>query len=124
MEPENANAMWLSLKQNKIAEKENVNTIADGLALKKPGEKPFGIVQKYVDDIVLVTEDEIKKALVFLLERAKLLVEPSGAVSVAAAISNQLNLKDKQVVTILSGGNIDLDKLKQILKDEVSVIKE
>jgi len=119
VEPENANAMWLSLKQNSIAEKENVNTIADGLALKKPGIKPFDIVRKYVDDVVLVTEDEIKKALVFLLERAKLLVEPSGAVSVAAAISNQLNMKDKEVVTILSGGNIDLDKLNQILKEEI-----
>jgi threonine dehydratase len=124
VEPENANAMWLSLKQNSIAEKENVNTIADGLALKKPGIKPFNIVRKYVDDVVLVTENEIKKALVFLLERAKLLVEPSGAVSVAAAISNQLNMKDKEVVAILSGGNIDLDKLNQILKEEISSIKE
>ena len=124
VEPENANAMWLSLKQNSIMEKENVNTIADGLALKKPGIKPFNIVRKYVDEIVLVTEDEIKKALVFLLERAKLLVEPSGAVSVAAAISNQLNMKDKEVVAILSGGNIDLDKLNQILKEEISSIKE
>jgi len=124
VEPENANAMWLSLKQNSIAEKENVNTIADGLALKKPGIKPFNIVRKYVDDVVLVTEDEIKKALVFLLERAKLLVEPSGAVSVAAAISNPLNMKDKEVVTILSGGNIDLDKLNHILKEEISSIKK
>ena len=117
VEPENANAMWLSLNKNSVTEKEHVNTIADGLALKKPGVKPFNIVREYVDEVVLVTEEEIKKALVFLLERAKLLVEPSGAVSVAAAISNQLNIKDKQVVTILSGGNIDLDKLTQILKD-------
>ena len=124
VEPENANAMWLSLNKNSVTEKEHVNTIADGLALKKPGVKPFNIVREYVDEVVLVTEEEIKKALVFLLERAKLLVEPSGAVSVAAAISNQLNIKDKQVVTILSGGNIDLDKLTQILKDEVSSTKE
>lgn len=124
VEPENANAMWLSLKQNSIAEKENVNTIADGLALKKPGIKPFNIVRKYVDDVILVTEDEIKKALVFLLERVKLLVEPSGAVSVAAAIYNQLNIKDKEVVAILSGGNIDLDKLSFILKEEIASIKE
>ena len=124
VEPENANAMWLSLNKNSVTEKEHVNTIADGLALKKPGVKPFNIVREYVDEVVLVTEEEIKKALVFLLERAKLLVEPSGAVSVAAAISNQLNIKDKQVVTILSGGNIDLDKLTQILKDEVSPTKE
>src|SRR4030043_359574 len=124
VEPENANAMWLSLKQNIITEKENVNTIADGLALKKPGIKPFNIVRKYVDDVVLVTEDEIKKAVVFLLERAKLLVEPSGAVSVAAVISNQLNIKDKEVVAILSGGNIDLGILNQILKEEILSIKK
>ena len=124
VEPENANAMWLSLNKNSVTEKEHVNTIADGLALKKPGVKPFNIVREYVDEVVLVSEEEIKKALVFLLERAKLLVEPSGAVSVAAAMSNQLNIKDKQVVTILSGGNIDLDKLTQILKDEVSPTKE
>jgi len=124
VEPENANAMWLSLQKNSITEKEDVNTIADGLALKRPGIKPFHLVREYVDEVVLVTGEQIKKALVFLLERAKLLVEPSGAVSVAAAISNQLNLKDQQVVTILSGGNIDLDKLNQILKKEISSIKE
>ena len=124
VEPENANAMWLSLQKNSITEKEDVNTIADGLALKRPGIKPFHLVREYVDEVVLVTEEQIKKALVFLLERAKLLVEPSGAVSVAAAISNQLNMKGKEVVAILSGGNIDLDKLNQILKKEISSIKE
>ncbi len=117
VEPENANAMWLSLQQNKIVEKEKVNTIADGLALKKPGEKPFSIVQKYVDEIVLVSEDEIKKALIFLLERAKLLVEPSGAVSVAAVMNNKINIHEKEVVAILSGGNVDLDKLLTFLQE-------
>ncbi|HKK83039.1 MAG TPA: threonine/serine dehydratase [Atribacterota bacterium] len=119
VEPENANAMWLSLQQNKIVEKEEIDTIADGLALKKPGEKPFSIVKKYVDEIVLVTEDEIKKALIFLLERAKLLVEPSGAVTVASMIANKLNIKNKEIVSILSGGNIDLDKLTNYLKEEI-----
>jgi len=120
VEPENANAMWLSLQQNKIVEKEQIDTIADGLALKKPGEKPFGIVKKYVDEIVLVTEDEIKKALIFLLERAKLLVEPSGAVAVASIIANKLNIKNKEIVSILSGGNVDLDKLTIYLKEEIN----
>ena len=120
VEPENANAMWLSLQKNSITEKEDVNTIADGLALKRPGIKPFHMVREYVDEVVLVTEEQIKKTLVFLLERAKLLVEPSGAVSVAAALANQWKIKDQQVVTILSGGNINLDKLSIILKEEVS----
>lgn len=117
VEPKGANAMWLSLKQGEIAEKERVDTIADGLALKKPGAKPFEIVQKFVDDIVLVTEDEIKKALIFLLERTKLLVEPSGAVSVAAVLAKKYPVKNKKVISILSGGNIDLDKLTEILKE-------
>jgi len=119
VEPENANAMWLSLQQNKIVEKEQIDTIADGLALKKPGEKPFSIVKKYVDEIVLVTEDEIKKGLIFLLERAKLLVEPSGAVTVASMIANKVNIKNKEIVSILSGGNVDLDKLTIYLKEEI-----
>lgn len=115
VEPLNANAMWLSLQENRIVEKEVVDTIADGLALKKPGEKPFQIVKKYVDDIVLVSEDEIKKAVVFLLQRSKLLVEPSGAVAVAALMSDRINLESKNVVAILSGGNVDLDKLKKLI---------
>jgi len=120
VEPESANAMWLSLQQNKIVEKEQVNTIADGLALKKPGEKPFAIVKKYVDEIILVTEDEIKQALIFILERAKLLVEPSGAVSIAAIMKNKANIKNKKVVSILSGGNVDLDKLAIFLQEEIA----
>ena len=116
VQPEKANAMWLSLQKNSIVEKEQVDTIADGLALKKPGEKPFNIVKKYVDEIVLVTENEIKKALIFILERAKLLVEPSGAASVAAIMSGKVNIKNREVVSILSGGNIDLDKLAVFLK--------
>lgn len=75
-----------------------------------------------LDPIIL--EDEIKKALVFILERTKLLVEPSGAVTVAAIISNKINIKHKEVVTILSGGNIDLDKLVNFLKEEITSIKE
>ena len=67
IEPENANAMWLSLKADKIVELEQVDTIADGLALKKPGEQSFEIVKKYVDEIVLVNEEDIKKAVIFLL---------------------------------------------------------
>ncbi len=118
VEPENANAMYLSMQQNKIVEKDQVNTIADGLALKKPGEKPFSIVKKYIDEIVLVTEDEIKNTLIFLLERAKLLVEPSGAVSVAAIMKNKANIKNKKIVSILSGGNVDLDKLVAFLKQK------
>ena len=121
VEPENANAMWLSLQQGDVAEKEHVDTIADGLALKKPGKKPFGIVRENVDEIVLVTEEEIKKALVFLLERAKLLVEPSGVVTIAALMAKKIALDSKEVVAILSGGNLDLDKLIGFLNEEINI---
>lgn len=119
VEPEDANSMWLSLQENRIVEKEQVDTIADGLALKKPGEKPFQIVKKYVDEIILVSESEIKKAVIFLLQRTKLLVEPSGAVTVAALMNHGMNLKDQEVVAILSGGNIDLDRLNSYIKGEI-----
>lgn len=120
VEPEGANAMYLSLKKNKVVEIEKCNTIADGLAVEEPGKKAFEIVRKYVDEIVVVSDEEIKKAMILLLERAKLLVEPSGAASLAAIISRQLNFKNKEVVAILSGGNIDLDKLTYILKEEIA----
>ncbi len=117
VEPLNSNAMWLSLQANKIVEKERIDTIADGLALKKPGELPFQIVKKYVDDIVLVNEDEIKRAVLLLLERAKLLVEPSGAVSIAALMFGKIDIKNKEIVAILSGGNVELHKLADFIKN-------
>ena len=116
IEPENANAMWLSLKANRIVELEQVDTIADGLALKKPGDQSFEVVKKYVDEIVLVNEEDIKKAVIFLLERTKLLVEPSGAVTVAALMTGKANLRNRKIAAILSGGNLDLTKLKIFLE--------
>lgn len=120
VEPEGANAMHLLLKKNKLVEIEKRNTIADGLIVEEPGERAFEIVRKYVDKVVVVSDEEIKKAMILLLERAKLLVEQSGVASLAAIISRQLNFKDKEVVAILSGGNIDLDKLAYILKEEIA----
>ena len=103
---------------------EKANTIADGLAVERPGVRPFEIARKYVDEVVVVTDEKIKKAMILLLERAKLLVEPAGAATLAAIISGKSNFKDKEVVAILSGGNIDLDKLTQILKEEIAWVKD
>lgn len=100
--------------------KEKANNIADGLAVERPGARPFEIVRKYVDEVVVVSDKEIKKAMVLLLERAKFLVEPSGVDSLAAIISGKTNFKDKEIVAILSGGSIDLDKLIYILEDEIA----
>jgi len=120
VEPEGANAMYLSLEKNKLVEIEKCNTIVDGLAVEEPGERAFEIVRKYVDKVVVVSDEEIKKAMILLLERAKLLVEPAGAASLVAIISRRLNFEDKEVVVILSEGNIDLDKLAYILKEEIA----
>jgi len=89
--------------------------------VERPGARPFEIARKYVDEVVVVTDEEIKMAMMLLLERAKLLVEPAGAASLAAIISRRLNFKDKEVVVILSGGNIDLDKLTYILEEKIRV---
>lgn len=120
VEPEGANSMYLSLKKDKLVGIEKANTIADGLAVGRPGARPFEIARKYVDEVVVVSDEEIKKAMILLLERAKLLVDPSGAASLAAIISKKLDFKDKEVVVILSGGNIDLDKFSNILKEEIT----
>lgn len=114
---EGAAAMYASLQSGKVEELSKVNTLADGLALKKPGEMAFQIVRDNVDGIVLVTEDEIKSAMILLLERAKLLVEPSGAVPLAALLNGKVpELKhDSHVAVVLSGGNVDLSLLKELL---------
>ncbi|MHA6250824.1 threonine ammonia-lyase [Oceanobacillus sp. CAU 1775] len=111
VEPELANDTYLSLKNEKLTEIAAPNTIADGLRTLVPGYMTFPIVQEYIDEIVLVTEKEIKQAQQLVLERMKQLIEPSGAVSVAAAISGKLGVQDKHVVCVLSGGNIDIGKL-------------
>lgn len=91
-------------------------SIADGIAVKQPGKLTFEIASKYVDDIVLVDDVSIVKAMFLLMERAKLVVEPAGAASLAYLISNMghANKKDK-VVTVLSGGNVDMYLLGQVV---------
>ena len=92
-----------------------VNTIADGLAVKKPGEGTFGLVRRWVDEIVLVSDREIASAILLLLERTKLLVEPAGAAPVAALLSGRTGLRGCQVVAVVSGGNVDLPTLKGLI---------
>ncbi len=86
-------------------------SVADGLRARRPGKLPYALSRAYVDDLVTVTESEIAAALRLILERVKLVVEPSGAVSVAAALAGQLGCSGKKVVCVLSGGNVELAKL-------------
>jgi len=92
-------------------------TIADGIAVKRPGELTLSLVGQWVDEIVLVEEDEVAEAIVFLLERAKLVTEGAGAVGVAALLGGQLRLPGHgTTVAILSGGNVDAGLLAQIVR--------
>jgi threonine dehydratase len=114
VEPDQSNSTYLSFKAGRRVELHNIQTIADGLRTASPGELTFPIVQRYVEDVLLVSEREIAEAVVFLLERCKILVEPSGAVTVAAAMFGKVPSKNKKVVAVLSGGNIDKQRLTEI----------
>jgi threonine dehydratase len=107
---ENAAAYPPSLAADALVPLKGVRTIADGIAVGRPGEIPFEIIKELVDDVVTVSEDAIAKALIFLMERSKLIVEPAGAVGVAALMEGkleELGITPKSVVAVLSGGNID-----------------
>jgi threonine dehydratase len=114
VEPDQSNSTYLSFKAGRRVELHNIQTIADGLRTASPGELTFPIVQRYVEDVLLVSEREIAQAVVFLLERCKILVEPSGVVTVAAAMFGKVPSKNKKVVAVLSGGNIDKQRLTEI----------
>jgi len=111
VEPELASDTWQSLRQGERIEIPPPETIADGLRTTRPGEVTFPIIQRLVDDIVLVSEQEIKDAVKFLLTRLKILVEPSGAVGAAALLTGKLPRTVRRAGVILSGGNVDYDQL-------------
>ncbi len=111
-----APSMYNSIRDKKIERLETVSTIADGIAVKEPGENTFRIISDYVDDIVTVTDDEISAAILALMEQQKLVTEGAGAVSVAAAMFNKVPIKGKKTVCLLSGGNIDVTILSRVIK--------
>lgn len=111
-----APSMYNAVKDGKIECLDSVSTIADGIAVKEPGENTFRLVSEYVDEIVTVTDDEISAAILALMEQQKLVTEGAGAVSVAAAMFNKVPVKDKKVVCLLSGGNIDVTILSRVIK--------
>ncbi|NLW25002.1 MAG: threonine/serine dehydratase [Clostridia bacterium] len=113
VEPKQSCCMNTSLKKGERTEI-TPNTIADGLRTVMPGELTFPLVQEYVDDLVLVEEEEIKEAMALVMERMKLIIEPSGAVSVAAMLKEEE--KGKNLVAVVSGGNLDIMSISEILK--------
>jgi threonine dehydratase len=116
VEPEGAAAMMLALRAGEPARLERIDTIADGLAAPIAGPNTLEHVRALVDDVVLLTDAEIRDALAFLLERAKLLVEPAGAAAAAALLAGKVRAPaDAHVVIIASGGNVDLPRLEELI---------
>ena len=111
-----APSMYNSVKDGEIEELASVSTIADGIAVKKPGDLTYEICQKYVDEIVTVTDDEISAAILALMEQHKLVTEGAGAVAVAAAMFGKVDVENKKAVCVLSGGNIDVTILSRVIK--------
>lgn len=116
VEPENGDDTKRSLERGERVRLPSVpSTIADGLQLDVPGELTFEVNRRVVDEIALVTDDEIVLAMRFLFERLKIVVEPSGATPVAALLSGRLDVRGKRVGAILSGGNVGADRFTDLI---------
>lgn len=114
VEPAGANCMQESIKAGKVLTLDQVNTIADGTAVKTPGTKIFPYVSKNLDDIITVEDEELVVAFLDMVENHKMIVENSGLLTVAAL--KHLNLKNKKVVSILSGGNMDVITMSSVVQ--------
>lgn len=115
VQAEGAPSMKISLEKGERVTLESVKTIADGISVKAPGEITFDMCQKYVDEIVTVSDDEIAATILLLMEKQKMVSEGAGAVAVAAVTFNKLPVKGKKVVCLVSGGNIDVNVLKRAI---------
>jgi threonine dehydratase len=114
-----APAMRLSLQQKKVVHLETTNTVADGLSPPDVGEINLALAQKYIDDVVLVSDDELTEAMWTVIERCKIVVEPSGAAGAAAVLFRKTSLPaGSQVVCVLSGGNINRSRLASLASKE------
>ena len=107
-------SMFESLKEGKITASGGARTIADGISVKLPGQLTFAVIQDLIDDVVLVEDTDITKAMFLLMERMKFVVEPAGAASLAYLITNKPSPR-KKVVAVLAGGNVDMYLLGQIV---------
>ena len=114
VEPAGANCMQVSLKNGKVTTLPKVNTIADGTAVKTPGSKIFPYLQKNLDDVITVEDEDLVVAFLDMVENHKMIVENSGLLTVAAL--KQLNVKDKRIVSILSGGNMDVITMSSVVQ--------
>lgn len=119
VEPDTANDSYLSLQKGEIVSTPQSHSIADGLLPTAPGQLTFPIMQQHLEGIVLVTEEELAAATRFMLLRLKLLVEPSGAASIAALLAGKVpHVAGKKIGVVLSGGNVDPTKLVELLTSD------
>lgn len=116
VQAEGAASMFASVREGKIQTLPSVSTFADGIAVKSPGENTFYYCSSYVDEIVTVNEDEISTAILAMMEGQKTIAEGAGAVSVAAVMANKLPVAGKNVVCVVSGGNIDVTILSRVIE--------
>ncbi len=116
VEAAGAQSMKNALKKGKPVKLTNMQTIADGIAVKTPGNLTYDAITKHVDDILVVDDSEISHAAYLLLQRAKILAEPAGVASMAAILNKKTDLAKRNVVAVISGGNINTGLLEQILE--------
>ncbi|MDE2803361.1 MAG: pyridoxal-phosphate dependent enzyme, partial [Chloroflexota bacterium] len=117
VQAEAASAVVDSYKANRRITVKGQATVADGISVGTPGEITLPLVSRYVDDLVLVEEEEITQAMLLLLERGKLLVEGAGAVGVAAVLGGKIPVEGKRVAAVLSGGNVDTHLIARVLEN-------
>ncbi len=116
VEAEGAQSAIGSLKKGRPVKLRSMQTIADGIAVKQPGELTFEAIRKHVNDILVVNDSEIAHATYLLLQRAKILAEPAGVVAIAALLRHKADFCGRNVVPVISGGNINMGLLEQILE--------
>ncbi len=120
VETETANDVYLSFRKGSIVSIEPTKTIADGMRTLAPGPKTFEIIKEKVDDVILVSDNEVIDAMALIYSRMKIIVEPTAAVPLAAVLKNELNLKNRKIGIILSGGNVDMDVFFDWLRQSAS----
>lgn len=115
VEAEGAASMKRAIEVGKPICLSSCSTLADGIAVAKAGDKTFEIIKKYVDDIITVSEDNIVESILFLLEKSKIVAEGAGATSLAGLLSHKIDVRNKNVCCIISGGNIDINNIEKIV---------
>ena len=116
VEAAGSESMKISLENNQVSSLKSLNTIADGIAVKTPGQLNFDAVKHLVDDIVIVNDAEIARTAYLLLQRAKILAEPAGVAAMAAVLYKRADIEKRIVVPVISGGNINMGLLQQVLE--------